>query len=65
MGSVIKIQRGAYAPKENSRLRSKGQRLGWKSLHEEKRVPLREIVGKGEIVKEESITYARVAKLVL
>ncbi len=40
-----------YAVEPSARVcRSKGERLGWKSLDEQVRRPLRDIVGEGEAV---------------
>lgn len=65
MGSVVMKKTEAISRKEKSRIRSKGDRLGWKSLCEEKRTPLIELVGQGEIVKEERNLQPKVAKMVL
>lgn len=51
MGSIIEKKRlGFYTKKSDRMVKTKGERLGWKSLRNEKRKPLREIVGEGQVV---------------
>lgn len=38
----------AYSQQEKKRLKSKGDRLGWKFLYEKGHTPLKDLAGKGE-----------------
>lgn len=51
MGSVIDKKRDRFSCKRsNKSIKTKGERLGWESLKNEKKVPLRDIVGEGRVV---------------
>lgn len=51
MGSIIDKKKERLSNKKLDRtIKSKGERLGWESLDDEKAIPLREIVGEGRVV---------------
>lgn len=50
MGSFNKTSTGLHTKLSQRALRSKGERLGWASISEQKKRALREIVGEGEKV---------------
>lgn len=54
-----------YSRQEKKQLKSKGDRLGWKFLDEDVHTPLKDLTGKGEIVKDEYVFCGKVAKMVL
>lgn len=50
MGSVIeKKWLDSFNKKSNKMVKTKGERLGWESLKNEKETPLREVVGEGRV----------------
>ena len=49
MGSVFDKEQQT-AKQHPRRSRSKGERLGWKSRNEVEHKPLREVIGRGEVV---------------
>lgn len=52
MGSVIDKKIIRFSDKKSSKnVRSKGERLGWDAIEDEKPISLRSIVGDGKIVK--------------
>ncbi len=51
MGSNFKTKKQNLSVNDSNK-KSKGERLGWKSISEYKTVPLKEIIGKGNIVNE-------------
>lgn len=50
MGNSFKTKKESSVA--SSRNKSKGERLGWKSISEYKAISLKEIVGNGKIVSE-------------
>ena len=66
MGSLNKNNANLYTRLCQRTYRSKGERLGWSSISEQKKRPLREIVGKGEKVnpREYSIVDTSIKLLI-
>lgn len=65
MGSIVMNKIETYSRQEKKQLKSKGDRLGWKFLYEDVRTPLKDLSGKGEIVKDEYVFCGKVAKMAL
>lgn len=65
MGSIVINKIESYSQQEKKHLKSKGDRLGWKFLYDDGRTPLKDLAGKGEIVKDEYVFCGKVAKMVL
>ena len=63
MGNSLKKQKEASLAANNTK-KSKGERLGWKSISEYKTVSLKKIVGNGNPVNETNITVNTSIRLV-
>ena len=63
MGNSLKKQKEASLAANNTK-KSKGERLGWKSISEYKTVSLKEIVGNGNRVNETNIPVNTSIRLV-
>lgn len=63
MGSVFEKEQ-QVAKYQKRRMRSKGERLGWKSRSEVESKPLREIIGRGEVVSTSCCFMSCTFKLV-
>lgn len=66
MGSVINKKIIRFSDKRSSKnAKSKGERLGWDAIENEKAIPLRSIVGDGKIVKSTNCFMRIEGKFVL
>ena len=65
MGSDLKRrQKIAYKSEVRCTIRTKGERLGWEPLDNEKDVPLRTVVGEGSVVST-SCCFASISRRII
>lgn len=57
MGCFNKTSNGLHTKLSQRTLKSKGERLGWASISEQKKRTLREIVGEGEKVSQHEYSF--------
>lgn len=65
MGSLLNNKKESSSYRKSRSAKSKGERLGWKNLDEEKSTPLKDILGRGEIVEDSSCFTSTTYKKIL
>lgn len=65
MGSLLNNKKEASSYRKSSFAKSKGERLGWSNLNEEKPTLLKAVLGRGEIVQEPSCLATSAYKKIL